>query len=159
YQAKRSFEPIILSITEDENDILFYVVNDLPQYERGMIRLELLDFESNIPVRQEYHSNVNNLSTKDIKVFEIKGTYSSLLCRIPKKTFEKFNKSKVVLKASLFGKEKVHTAFFYFVKPKDLTLIKPDIAVYILYDHTVILQSEVLAKFVLLISGNGFIVV
>ncbi len=154
YQTKRSFEPVMLSITEDENDILVYGVNDLPQTERGMIRLELLDFESNIPVWQEYHSNVNNLSTKDVKVFEIKGTDSSLLCRIPKKVFEKFNKNKVVLKASVFGKEKVHTAFFYFVKPKDLTLIKPNISVYILDDQTVLLQSDVLAKNVFLKAGD-----
>lgn len=154
YQAKRSFEPIILSITEDENDILVYGINDLPQTERGMIRLELLDFESNIPVWQEYHSNVNNLSTKDVKVFEMKGINSSLLCRIPKKTFEKFDKSKVVLKASLFGKEKMHTAFFYFVKPKDLTLTKPDISVYILDNQTVLLQSDVLAKNVYLKAGD-----
>lgn len=154
YQAKRSFEPVMVSITEDENDILVYGINDLPQIERGMIRLELLDFESNIPVWQEYHSNVNNLSTKDVKVFEIKGTDSTSLCRIPKKVFEKFNKNKVVLKASLFGKEKVHTAFFYFVKPKDLALTKPNISVYILDDQTVLLQSDVLAKNVFLKAGD-----
>jgi beta-mannosidase len=154
YQTKRSFEPVMLSITEDENNILVYGINDLPQTERGMLRLELLDFESNIAIWQEYHSNVNNLSTKDVKVFEMKGINSSLLYRIPKKTFEKFDKSKVVLKASLFGKEKMHTAFFYFVKPKDLTLTKPDISVYILDNQTVLLQSDVLAKNVYLKAGD-----
>jgi beta-mannosidase len=154
YQTKRSFEPVMLSITEDENNILVYGINDLPQTERGMLRLELLDFESNIAIWQEYHSNVNNLSTKDVKVFEMKGINSSLLYRIPKKTFEKFDKSKVVLKASLFGKEKMHTAFFYFVKPKDLTLTKPDISVYILDNQTVLLQSDVLAKNVFLKAGD-----
>lgn len=150
YQTKRSFEPVMLSITEDENNILVYGINDLPQTERGMLRLELLDFESNIAIWEEYHSTINNLSTKDIKIFEIKGSNSSLLCRIPKKLFEKFEKSKVVLKASLFGKEKVHTAIFYFVRPKDLTLTKPNIAIYILDDQTVLLQSDVLAKNVFL---------
>ena len=150
YQTKRSFEPVMLSITEDENYILVYGINDLPQTERGMLRLELLDFESNIAIWEEYHSTINNLSTKDIKIFEIKGSNSSLLCRIPKKLFEKFEKSKVVLKASLFGKEKVHTAIFYFVRPKDLTLTKPNIAIYILDDQTVLLQSDVLAKNVFL---------
>lgn len=154
YQAKRSFEPVILSITEEENDILVYGINDLPEAERGMLRLELFDFESNIPIWQEYHSNANNLSSKDIKIFEIKSTDSTLLCSIPKKTFEKFDQSKIVLKASLFGKEKIYTSLFYFLKPKNLTLTKPNIAVYILDNQTVLLQSDVLAKNVFLKAGD-----
>ncbi|MFA7444316.1 MAG: sugar-binding domain-containing protein [Flavobacteriaceae bacterium] len=154
YQAKRSFEPVLLSITEDENDILVYGTNDLPEAERGMLRLELLDFESNIAIWQETHNMSNEPFNKQLLVFQIKENSSNILTRIPKKMFDTFNKNKTLLKVSLFGKEKVHTTVFYFTKPKDLALTKPTIELFFLDNQTIILQSDVLAKNVFLKAND-----
>ena len=106
YQAKHSFENLLISFEQDRNNVNVYVVNDELSTQNGLLKLQLIDVTGHI-IWQE---------SKDIKV---ETSSSNIYATLPIEIIKE-NKSRVVLKAD-FNQA---SSLFYFVKPKDLDLLQ-----------------------------------
>jgi beta-mannosidase len=133
YQTKRSFENILISVNEEENQYKVYVVNDELTSKKGKLEIQLIDFDGNI------------LWDK-ISEIQIEANTSKVYFQIDKKEFEKFNLKQAVL--NLKFNEAVTN--FYYVKPKDLELKNPTISIKVLNETTIQISTYKLAKNVFL---------
>ena len=137
YQAKRSFENLLLSVNEENEIYKVFLVNDNFESYSVRLELELLSFDG-----KSLWENSKEVTVKEntsINVYEI-----------PKDEFEKFDLKSSVLKVNW---EEVKINYF-FAKPKDLKLQKPNIEIKIINDFMIEISSDVLAKDVFLSSEN-----
>lgn len=142
YQAKHSFENVLVAVADEENQYKVYVISDELTSKKGELQLELIDFEGKILWR----------STSEIQVEE---NTSKVYYAINKRDFEKFNSKQSVLSVKFVGDDSdVKSALFYFEKPKDLELKQPKIMVKRLDDNTLEISTDVLAKNVFLSSDK-----
>ncbi|CAM3512891.1 glycoside hydrolase family 2 protein [Flavobacterium saliperosum] len=138
YQAKRSFEPILVSVAEEDNQYKVYVVSDELTPKKGRLQLELIDFKGNVLWK----------STSEIQV---EGNTGKEYYAIAGKEMEKFNSKQVVLSVKLLLSDAdVKSTLFYFEKPKDLELKEPKITIRYRNENTMEISSDVLAKNVFL---------
>ena len=137
YQAKRSFENILLSINEENEKYKVYLINDNFENYSGKIDLELISFEGKSLWKTFKEVNVGENS-------------STIVYEIPKAIFEKFELNKAVLKVQ-FQNE---TSNYFFVKAKELKLSKPNIQIKIIDEETLEIYSDILAKNVFLSDEN-----
>ena len=133
HQAKRSFENILISVNEEENQYKVYVVNDELTSEKGNLELQLIDFDGKI------------LWDK-ISEIQIEANTSKVYFQIDKKEFEKFNLKQAVLNIK-FNEVKTN---YFFEKPKDLELKNPTISIKVLNKTTIQISTYKLAKNVFL---------
>ena len=106
YQAKRSFENLLIS-SEIVNDTLqVYIVNDLLETQRGTLKLKLLDFYGDELWSENTEISVDKSS-------------SNIYTKIPEEIY-KDKETQVVLEARFMDASSLH----YFSKPKDLILPK-----------------------------------
>lgn len=137
YQAKWSFENLLLSVVEKNNGYEVFLVNDTFENYSGKLELELLSFDgksfwkTSNEIRVEGNSSANfyELSKEDLKPFDLKQTVLKV----------EFNDIK---------------SNFFFVKPKDLKLQKPNIQIRTIDEVTIEVSTDVLAKGVFLSSEN-----
>lgn len=85
YQAKRSFEPVIISVAENNKSYEIYVISDWLKEIKADVKLELIDFEG----KPLWKSNV---------IRNLKADISENILSINKSDWAKFDVSKVVLK-------------------------------------------------------------
>jgi len=139
YQAKRSFENVLIS-SEIKNDTLqVYIVNDELKAHQGDVKVEVIDFEGN--KLQEYSKSVL-----------INPNSSDLYLKIPVKGYS-IVANRIVFVATFNDKQ----SLFYLVKPKKLMLpygeIKQSVReVYGGFEIT--LTSQVLQKNVFLYASE-----
>ena len=133
YQAKRSFENILISVNEEENKYTIYIVNDELISKKEKLELQLIDFDG---------KNLWNTNSE----INVEANSSMSYFQIDKKEFEKFNLKQAVL--NLKFNEAVTN--FYFVKPKDLELKTPTISIKVLNETTIQISTNKLAKNVFL---------
>ena len=139
YQAKHSFENVLISIEQNNNNIKVFVINDKLAPQNGILELQLIDFQGQI-IWQE--NRVINVPASDSHIYAI----------IQNERIKE-NKSQVVLKAN-FNEA---SSLFYFVKPKDIDLPEAtlNMSVSKANDGFMIdLTSEVLQKNVYLFSSE-----
>jgi len=137
YQTKRSFENLLLSVEEKNNKYKVFLVNDTFEKYSGKLELELLSFDGKslwktsrkITIEENSSTAVYEISNEDLKSFDLKQTVLKV----------KFNE--------------VQSQYF-FVKPKDLKLQKPNIEIKMINDFMIEISSDVLAKNVFLSSEN-----
>jgi beta-mannosidase len=134
YQVKRSFENLLISITEDINNYQIYVINDdLKSYD-GDFNIRLLDFNGH----KLWEINEN---------FETLENSSELHFEIPKENVAIKDRLKSLFSITYKTTEgKNVEALYYFVKPKELILTKPTIKITKIDDLTIAISSDVLAK-------------
>lgn len=137
YQAKRSFEELLLSVKEESNKYEVFLVNDSFEKLSGKLELELFSFDGKLLWKK----------SKDVSVEE---NSSTAIYEILKEDLKSFNIYQTVLKVKF---NEVQSQYF-FVKPKDLQLQKPNIQIKILNDVMIEISSDVLAKDVFLSSEN-----
>ncbi|RAR50238.1 beta-mannosidase [Flavobacterium lacus] len=137
YQAKRSYENLLLAVQEENEQYKVYLVNDIFEKKAGKLELELLSF------------NGESLweTSKKIGVDE---NSSSVIYEIAKADFEKFDWNNIVLKL----KWNDIKSNYFFAKPKDLKLSKPNIEIQHIDDFTIEIATDILAKNVFLSSEN-----
>jgi len=136
YQAKRSFENVLISIKESSNAYEVYVCNDdLESYE-GNFEVELLDFNGKKIWNTEMHGMVAANSSQK---------YGAL-----PKHLEQYDFKHQVLSVKFTSKTKTFQALYYFVEPKELQLLKPNIKLSKIDELTYEVSSDVLAKDVFL---------
>ncbi len=143
YQAKRSYEPIIISINEENNQYKIYILNDELKNKNGKLDLKLIDFNGKI------------LWSKTLDI-SINSNTSAIYYSIDKKEFSTFNLKQIVLNVSLkLNENEIKTANYYFAKPKDLQLIKPTITITPIDSSRFEISSNVLAKDVFINFDDG----
>lgn len=139
YQVKKSFDNCMVSIVEEKNAYKVYIINDdLNQFE-GQFDIVLFDF------------NGKKLWS-DITTGVIMGNSNKVYYEIPKEKFSKFNLNQAVLSFTISSEIKGMKQLYYFVKPKDLQLTKPNIQIRKIDVLTYEVSSDVLAKNVYLSS-------
>ena len=138
YQAKRSYENVLLSVNEENEMYKVFLVNDNFESYSGRLELELLSFDG-------------KSLWKNSKEVMIEENTSINVYEIPKDEFEKFDLKSSVLKVNW---EEVKINHF-FAKPKELKLQKPHIGIKIINDFMIEISSDVLAKDVFLSSENN----
>ncbi len=139
YQVKRSFENVMVLVTEEKNSYKIYVINDDLEEHSGNLRVELIDF------------NGNALWADEVKTVLPKNNSHDHL-EIPKVYLDKFDLKKSCFSIVFKSAAKSAEALYYFVKPKELLLSKPNIQIKKIDGLTYEVVSDVLAKNVYLSS-------
>ncbi len=143
YQVKRSFEEVLISVDEKEKTYNIYFINDLPEDLEGNTKVELLNFDGQVLWSINATNNLEANSGK--KHFELE-----------KADFTKFDLSKAVLKIIFNATSKNAEKLFYFNRPKDLNLPKPNIQIRKISPTEIEVSTDVLAKDVYLIGDTHF---
>lgn len=143
YQAKRSFEPILISVAESNKTYEIYLISDLLKEIKTDVKFELIDFNGN-PLWQ---SNI---------VKNLKADVSDKIFNINKTDWAKFDLSKAVLKISSDSEDAKFEKLFFPARPKDLKLSKPNITVKKISPTEIEVSTDVLAKDVYLIGDTHF---
>ncbi|WP_313807580.1 beta-mannosidase [Flavobacterium sp.] len=134
YQTKRSFDEVLVSVAEEENQCKVYVVTDDLTEKSARLNLQLLSFngdvlwQNTIPVTVEANS-------------------SKVYFTVDKKDFGNFNPKQSVLSVQLLFSDYVEKlAMHYFAKPKEMQFQQPKIVVSQLDDNTIEVTTDVLSK-------------
>ncbi len=143
YQVKRSFDNILVSVTEVGNYCQIKIVNDELKAKKGKLKVELFDFCGEL--LWHYNSDI-----------EVKENSSNLYFTIDKKKFNTFDAKQMVLSAKfIVPDEPEKSALHYLKKPKELKLLKPTIQIKKIDDLTIEITTDVLAKNIFLSSDNN----
>lgn len=143
YQAKRSFEPMLISVSENDKSYDIYFINDLLEDAKITSKAELIDFKGKVLWAAGATDHVAANSAE--KHLEIK-----------KENFSTVDLSSAVLKI-YFGNEAFTTEkLFFFKKPKDLKLSKPTLSIKKISPTEIEVSTDVLAKDVYLTGEANF---
>ncbi|MHA7841875.1 MAG: beta-mannosidase [Winogradskyella sp.] len=109
YEAKRSFEDILVSSKVENNILKTWVINDDLEEVSGKLNMKLMDFSGEMIWNNQQQISADPLSSEikfqlDLKILN-------------------FNRHETVLVSTFNDK----TSYFYFVKPKDLKLQQDEI--------------------------------
>ncbi|AZA80008.1 glycoside hydrolase family 2 protein [Chryseobacterium sp. G0186] len=143
YQAKRSFEPVLLSVAETNKSYNIYLVSDELKEMRLNTQIELIDFEG----KQLWKSNTSS---------HLKANASENILNINKTELAKFDLSKTVLKISSENNPMKIEKLFFFKKPKDIQLLQPNITIKKISSTEIEISTDVLLKDVYLIGDTHF---
>ena len=141
YQVKRSFENVLFTVKSDKEAYNVYANNDSLEILDTDIFIQLLDFNG----KELWHEGVPVLLT---------ALDNSLCFGVTRSEFEKFNLKQCVMKIEFHSRESKCSGetLYYFAKPKDLELTKPNIQIKKIDNLTYEVSSDVLAKNVYLSS-------
>lgn len=142
YQAKRSFEPVLVSVAETEKNYDIYVISDLMGTLKLDTKFELIDFKGKTLWQASQADVVNADISKKIR-------------SISKSELAQFNLSEAVLKISS-EKDSTFEKLFFFNKPKDIKLSKPEIKIRKISPAEIEVSTDILAKDVYLIGDTHF---
>ena len=137
YQAKRSFENVLISVNEENDFYKVYLINDNFEKYSDQLTLELISFDG----KSLWQTS---------KQIEVEENSSAIVFEIPKADFSKFDLNQAVLNVRF----KDEISNYFFVKAKDLKLTKPTIQIKEIDDLTIEVSTDVLAKNVFLSSSN-----
>lgn len=142
YQAKRSFENVLLSAEVTDSGIYkFFVINDGMQNYAGELKAEIRNFKGQLLCEKMAYckSDANSI----VKVI-----------LLPFAPLEEINKQNSYLKLEFTSEENHFESVVFFEKPKNLKLSKPNIQIKTIDEVTIEISSDVLAKDVFLSSEN-----
>jgi len=140
YEAKRSFNPILVDITANEVNYEVRVINDEPKPHHITLLEEVMDF------------NGNPIDGYEVE-FDIEANSNEVLSATPKENYSAKNLRQMVISVTCKTADgKTSRSLFYFVKPKDLQLTKPNIQISKIDELTYEISTDVLAKNVFLFS-------
>ena len=134
---------MILSVEKHNNDIYkFFVINDGIQNYAGELKAEVRNFQGQLLWEKKSYctSEANSIVT------------AVLLPFAPLKEIDKQNS---YLKLEYISDDNRFESVFFFEKPKDLKLQKPNIQINIIDELTIEISTDVLAKDVFLSSENN----
>lgn len=137
YQAKRSFENLLLSVADNNDSYEVYLVNDDFENYSGKLELELLSFEGKSLWK----------TSKEISVGK---NSSTIVYEILKEELKTFDWQQSFLKVQF---NEVQSNYF-FAKPKKFKLSKPNLQIKTIDEVTIEISSDILAKDVFLYSES-----
>jgi beta-mannosidase len=142
YQAKRSFEPLLLSFNKENKLINLYMVNDLLNASTGTLNIQLIDFNG-------------NTLWSDTRNVNVKTNTSEVIYSTAEDVFLKFDSTQTVLVADFIASgQTVQSASYLFAKPKNLNLYKPAIKVKNVSRDAIEISSDKFVKDLYLISDS-----
>jgi beta-mannosidase len=117
YTVKKVYEPIILTIHQEEKELVIHAVSDKLEDKSGILKLTLLDFDG------------KELLVENQKVMVNKNTSSELYRKQASKFLKNFNIKEIFLKSEFIqDNDSVSVQnLYYFEKPKFLNLKMPNI--------------------------------
>lgn len=142
YQAKRSYEPVLVSIAETDKSYDVYLISDLVKGFNTDINFELIDFKGKIL----WEVNQSDIINADV---------SKKIRSINKSDLTQFDLSGAVLKITS-EKDTKFKKLYFFNKPKDLKLLKPEIKIRKISPTEIEISTDVLAKDIYLIGDTHF---
>ncbi len=142
YQVKRSFEPVLVSIAETNKSYDVYLISDLIKELKVNTKFELIDFKG----KTLWTDSQSDLLNADV---------SKKIRDISKSEFARFDLSKAVLKISS-EKDTKFEKLFFFNKPKDLELSKPEIKIRKISPAEIEVSTDILAKDIYLMGDAHF---
>jgi len=137
YAARDAFQPVILSVAQENNDLVFYIISDLQHETTGTIKLQWQDFTGKV------------MDEKIFNAVVIPENTSQEFFRLPKMLFEKHLTTTML--TLHFDDQQGNSArkIHYFVPPKLLKL--PDNQPHITIEAKA-------ANYEITITGNGTLV-
>jgi beta-mannosidase len=116
YVVKKSFEPVILSFERKDELLNIFLVNDTNESVNGYLTLRLMNFDGEKKLQAEEYYQINPNSVK-------------LLRSIDLTNYNRFKWENSFLNIRFNGDVNAAEKNFYFVKPKDMSLSKPEIKI------------------------------
>ncbi|MEL1247306.1 beta-mannosidase [Flavobacterium helocola] len=142
YQAKRSFENVLLSAEVTDSRIYkFFVINDGMQNYAGELKAEIRNFKGQLLWEKKAYCKSDASSN-----------VSAILLPFP--SLKEIDTQNSYIKLEFISGDNHFVSAFFFDKPKDLKLSKPNIEIKIIDEVTIEISSDVLAKDVFLSSEN-----
>jgi len=132
YQTQKSFESFLVHVYQNNTAIEIYTINDYPTNKSGKMDMKIFDFQGE-KLWQETVLVTANLNSSTIQK------------KIEESFINQFNAKEIVMQIVFTTDEKVYETLHYFVKPKDLILIKPTIQINQIDKNTIELISDVVA--------------
>ena len=142
YQVKRSFENVLISVEKKENHYSVYIINDLFENLKGNLKVSIQDFKG----KQSWQQ------AKEISVLENSSTVGIVLNN---EILKGNNPNNIFLKIEFQTKNEKYTSNYFFVKPKDLILIRPILSIKKINDSEFEISSNVLAKNIYLLDDDN----
>nr|WP_317127352.1 glycoside hydrolase family 2 protein [Chryseobacterium sp. CH21] len=142
YQAKRSFEPVLISVAETDKSYDVYLISDLLKELKTDAKFELIDFKG----KTLWKANQSDIINADV---------SKKIRSISKSELSQFDLSGAVLRISS-DKDLKFEKLFFFNKPKDLKLSKPEIKIRKISSTEIEISTDILAKDIYLIGDIHF---
>lgn len=133
YQVQKSMDTLIITLQERENSYALVTVNDALEEDLGTMQLQLLDLKGDILWLQEKQAPLQPNTAQNY-------------WEIPKKEWDRFDKTQCVIAMQWNGKKQTATALHYLVKPKDMALTKPTLNWKRINPLTIEVTTDVLAK-------------
>jgi beta-mannosidase len=142
YQVKKSFESVLISVQEEKEAYKVYIVNDDLKTYDGELQLQVLNFKGKKLL--EMNKKVNLSENSSVAYLEIL-----------KSDLNRFSLKDVFLSMQFSSNNKNVKTQYYFVKPKELQLMKPNIKIKKVDANTIEITSNLLAKNVFLSSKEA----
>lgn len=133
YQVKKTYENVLISVQEEKDSYKIFIVNDNLENILGNLKIQNIDFKGKL------------LLEKTIKI-EIEPNSSTSYFTLPKKDIFHTVLKNTLLNIEFISDRKLISTEFYFVKPKDLELEKPNISIKKTDNLTLEITTDVLAK-------------
>ena len=143
YQVKQSFENVLISMQRDDDSYKMFVINDHLKELKGNLVLEVIDFRGKKLL--EINEFVSIAANSSLGYYEFH-----------KSDLRNISMEELIVTMSFKSTTTETKSNFYFVKPKDLKLLKPNIQIKKIDEVTLEVTSDVLAKNVFLSSGDAF---
>jgi beta-mannosidase len=147
YQVKRSFENQVILVEEKDGILNFYAINDgLENFEDVQLEFEVNNFKG-----ENFLTAVSNQKQKLDQI--VKFDSSSIA-----KLIGDSDKNKLYLNLILRGKDEkiIAETNYFFAKPKDLKLTKPNIKIKKISSTEIEVSTDFLAKDVYLLGDTHF---
>ncbi len=142
YQVKRSFENVLLYVQKGNETYRFHIINDERQDYEGVMKAEIRNFKGDLLWNSEITCKVEEDSF-------IAPLY------LPMANLRGIDTESAYLTLEFSSKGKFWKTNYFFEKPKDLKLTKPNIQIKTIDEVTLEISTDVLAKDVFLTSENG----
>jgi beta-mannosidase len=142
YQAKRSFENVLLSAEVTDSGVYkFFVINDGMQNYAGELKAEIRNFKGQLLWEKKAYCKSDASSN-----------VAAILLPFP--SLKEIDTQNSYIKLEFISDDNHWESNFFFEKPKDLKLSKPNIQIKAIDGVTIEIFSDVLAKDVFLSSEN-----
>jgi len=141
YQVKQSFDNILITVSQENEQYNIHIINDGLEKHEGELSVQLTDFNGKI-------------IWDAVAAAIIPGNSNETHLEIPKSKFKNINLRQSLLSVYFKSGQKTIRTNYYFVKPKDLQLTKPNIKITKVDELAYEISSDVLAKNVFLQSDE-----
>lgn len=144
YMAKKAFEPQMVSVFKEGNDLKIYAISDDNKVINAILNVKFRDFEGEKLEQITQNIKIPSNSSAVVKTFDWKALVS------------KFDAEKTLIEVSLtLGGKTLAINTFFFTNPKNQKLPSPKIALKKIDANTLEISTDKLARYVWLSIPNA----